>query len=144
MRRARELGSYPRIKPDARAVIPAGSHLRIRGNIKSPTATIDVAAGATLAFELPVGAQDEPMVQVLTSVAQKDPFNLEVLPKVSVDAPRTWKVLSYGGDFTSFDAKKWSVTGPDEFRKPRVSRDTDEKLILLDWKYKTGMCVLVR
>ena len=52
--------------------------------------------------------------------------------------------MAYGSTFTSFDAKKWSVTGPDEFRKPRVSHDTDEKLILLNWKYKTGMCLLVR
>ena len=138
------LGSYPHIWANARAVIPAGSHLRIKGNIKSPSTAVDVAAGATLAFELPAGAQDEPMVQVLTSVAQKDPFNLEVLPKVAVEAPRIWKVLSYGSNFTSFDAKKWSVTGPDEFRKPRVSHDTDNKLILLNWKYKTGLCLFVR
>ena len=138
------LGSYPHIRVDARAVIPAGSHLRIKGNLNRTGDPIDIASGATLAFELPAGEQDEPMVQVRTSIAQQNPFNLEVLPKVSVDAPRTWKVLSYGSTFTGFDAKKWSVTGPDEFRRPRVSHDTDEKLILLNWKYKTGLCVFVR
>lgn len=61
-----------------------------------------------------------------------------------VEAPRTWKVLSYGGNFMSFDAKKWSVTGPDEFRRPRVSHDSDNKLVLLNWKYRTGLCLLVR
>ena len=63
---------------------------------------------------------------------------------MSLGGPATWKVLSYGSGFTGFDAKKWTVTGPDEFRKPRVSHDTDEKLILLNWKYKTGLCLFVR
>lgn len=138
------LGSYPHIKADARAVIPAGSHLRIKGNIKSPSTAIDVAAGATLAFELPPGEQDEPMVQVWTSVAQKDPFNLEILPGVRRTSPRPWKLLSYGDTFTGFDAAKWQVTGERPFSRPSVYRDSENCLIMLKWVYACPMQLILR
>lgn len=138
------LGNYPHISAEARAVIPAGSCLRIKGKPTDTSSFIDIAAGATLAFEMPQGPQDGAMVRIGTSIAQKNPFNLEVLPKVRSGSPRVWKVLSYEGSMSGFDASKWTVSGPDNFLKPRISHDEDDKLVSMSWKFKAGMSLIVR